>query len=287
MNDMDDPTAPLAPDLVDELLSAELDGEFERAAEDLGLEAENARARLAATPGVADRRALLLRARDAIGIAPAVDELLEQRLASKALRASDHAAATHQRVAAERRRRLWLAGGSVAAAVLLVAGLAVTLRDDGSGTDASNAGGDAVTEADSDNGAGAEASESTAAADGVDLGDVSDPAALRQKVLAAGAQSRASSRLGPDASTTVPGVSQVPSASPLEGNDTFTAGPPTRTSCRDALGVLVPDATPQFDAHGTVEGRPVGVFVFTQSEGGRLVLVMTPDCEVLNTQLLN
>ena len=63
---MNAPIEPLEPDVVDELWSAELDGEFDAAAADLGLSADAARARLAATPGANARRQTLEQARDAL-----------------------------------------------------------------------------------------------------------------------------------------------------------------------------------------------------------------------------
>ena len=60
------PVAPLDADTVDELLSAELDGEFDAAARDVGLSVTDARARLDATPGARERRSALAAARDAL-----------------------------------------------------------------------------------------------------------------------------------------------------------------------------------------------------------------------------
>src|SRR6185437_16241268 len=52
---MNDTPRPLANDVVDELLSALADDEFDAAAADAGMSPDEARARLAATPGVAQR----------------------------------------------------------------------------------------------------------------------------------------------------------------------------------------------------------------------------------------
>ncbi|MDQ1510774.1 MAG: hypothetical protein QOG50_2618, partial [Actinomycetota bacterium] len=53
---------PLSPDAVDALLSADLDGDLEGAALDLGFSASEAIAALGATPGVDARRVALSRA---------------------------------------------------------------------------------------------------------------------------------------------------------------------------------------------------------------------------------
>jgi hypothetical protein len=290
---MNEPTTPLASDVVDELLSAELDGEFDRAAEDLGLDPEVARARLAVTPGVVARRAALLQARTVIAAAPEMDELLEQRLVSKALRTSEQAVATQGHAVAERRRRLWLATGGIAAAVLLVVGLVVALNGSGRSDNDQSAGG-ALREGTPESAAdtpvptsGSDAAADAATSD-VNLGDVSDPSALRQKVLdalAVDAQRRAASG-GANASTTAPPALRAPTKGPLDGNETFTSAVPTPTTCRDAIAAIAPDAAPLLVGQGTVANQPVGVFVFVQPEGGRFVLVMTPDCRVLNQQFL-
>ena len=66
-NTMNDTPAPLTSDQVDELLSAELDDDFDAAARDLGLEPDDARVPLHATPGTdARRRRSLVAARDAL-----------------------------------------------------------------------------------------------------------------------------------------------------------------------------------------------------------------------------
>ena len=290
---MNEPTTPLSPEVVDELLSAELDDEFDRAADELGLEPDDARTRLGATPGLEARRTALRRARDAIAVAPAMDELLEQRLISKALRASEQASVTQHRLAAERRRRLWLASGGIAAAVLLVVGLALAINANGSSQNDLASG-----TADRDQApvtTNSPAGGATESASGVDLGDVGNPGTLREKVVramndnAADAQSREFA----NESTTVPGASQVPPASPLESNKSTTRTAnevlvaPTPATCRDALTVLAPNQSPVFEGQGTIGGEAVGVFVFNRSGGGRLLLVLTPDCKVVNEQFLS
>ena len=65
------PMEPLSPELVDELLSAELDGAFDAAAREHGYAPSIARELLDGTPGVAERRDALAAARDAIRGHPA------------------------------------------------------------------------------------------------------------------------------------------------------------------------------------------------------------------------
>ena len=131
---------PLSPELVDELLSAELDGAFDAAAREHGYAPSIARELLDGTPGVAERRDALAAARDAIAVTPlaAADR---DALVAGALRAApvDDLAAAR----ASRRPRLakYIA---VAAALLVVVGLGVAVANvsnGGGGDDSSSASG--------------------------------------------------------------------------------------------------------------------------------------------------
>src|SRR5690348_15301199 len=76
---------PLPPDVVDELSSALVDDEFDAAARDLGFDPAEARARLDATPGAAERLRALERARDALADAPELDTLRAGRMVRRAV----------------------------------------------------------------------------------------------------------------------------------------------------------------------------------------------------------
>ena len=82
---MNDRERPLSPDVVDELLSAEIDGELDRAAADLGLTLGEARAALDTAPDVAARHAALIRARDLLATSSPLDAGRETRLVTAAL----------------------------------------------------------------------------------------------------------------------------------------------------------------------------------------------------------
>ena len=75
------PMDPLTPDAVDELLSAEIDGEFDAAALDLGYEPADARELLEGVPGVSERRAALTRAAGATQVPPLPEGAREALLA--------------------------------------------------------------------------------------------------------------------------------------------------------------------------------------------------------------
>jgi len=124
---------PPPPDLVDELLSADLDGELGAACHDLGLTVEEAGRVLA---GTAARRAELARARGILAEPPVLDDLLAARLRTAARRA-----ATPARDAGARRRRLRTMQliGSAAAVLVVCVGVLAVVRggDSGSGNVAS------------------------------------------------------------------------------------------------------------------------------------------------------
>jgi hypothetical protein len=117
---MNDTPAPLTAEQVDDLLSAELDGELAAAAHDLGLDIAEAQARLDVTPGVAERRAELAAASAAIADVPELDDVAEARLRSAAVVAAGDAA----RDLRTRRRRAWMSAVGAAAVVVAVLGIA-------------------------------------------------------------------------------------------------------------------------------------------------------------------
>src|SRR5262249_21198363 len=89
---MNNDPAPLEPDELDELLSADLDGDLADAARERGSDVETARARIAATPGAPERRAALAAARELLAEAPELSELDAARLRADAVRAAEAAA---------------------------------------------------------------------------------------------------------------------------------------------------------------------------------------------------
>jgi hypothetical protein len=133
---MNDTPAPMTAEQVDDLLSAELDGEFAAAATDLGLDEAEARARLDATPGVAERRAQLAAASAAIGDVPELDDVTEARLRSAAVGVAD----IDVRDVRKRRRRAWMSAvGGAAAVVVVVLGIAAAAHHNSSSGETSNA----------------------------------------------------------------------------------------------------------------------------------------------------
>jgi hypothetical protein len=121
---------PLSPEHVDELLSAELDGEFDAAAVDLGFEPAQAAALLAATEGVDVRRRQLGAARDLLADVPELDELTSARLQTAAASAATE---SDDELSRARRRRAWTRVAGIAAALVAVLGIAAIANNNSSG----------------------------------------------------------------------------------------------------------------------------------------------------------
>ncbi|HEY5172493.1 MAG TPA: hypothetical protein VIK54_12275, partial [Acidimicrobiia bacterium] len=131
---MNDDTSPFEPEELDELLSADLDGELDAAARDLGLSTAEVSARRRATPGADDRRAALVAARDLLSEPPEIDELLAARLRAKAVRAAEAEHASRRGDRSRRRRQGLLVAGGLAAAIAAVVGIAAGVSASRSGT---------------------------------------------------------------------------------------------------------------------------------------------------------
>ncbi len=146
---MTDSPVPLSPDVVDELLSAELDGEFDAAAADHDLDPAAARARLNATPGIDDRRTALAAARPALAVTPVADDARARMLATAVATAAPTDELGTRRERRGRHARLVVALSAAAAAVLLIVGLVATVSnnaDDDSSVTADTGAGEALTE---------------------------------------------------------------------------------------------------------------------------------------------
>ena len=280
---MNDAPAPLPAETVDQLLSAELDGDFDAAATDLGLEPDVARARLAATPGVEHRRTSMTAARDELSGVDTVDELLQSRLVAKALRAYDDQLAI-RRVDRSRRSHQLISAAAIAAAVLVVVGVIAALR--GTNTTSSKAssassGLPAAGAPQSTNHSAGTAlgNDSTRLGASVgataDYGDVSNANVLRQRVLAT---------LQAGDYATQNGGNQQHLRPKTSAGSAAAAG---AAACAPQLAPIAGrGAALQFTASGTIGGKPVGIFVFLQAGGSHVVFVTTTDCRIVNEQVL-
>lgn len=124
---MDDAYPPFAPDQLDELLSAQLDGELADAARDLGMSLHEVTARLHATPGANARRVALTSARDLLGRPVEIDELTTVRLHARAIREVEGDSTARVVDSARRRRRVRYGAVGIAAAAAAVVALVVGL----------------------------------------------------------------------------------------------------------------------------------------------------------------
>lgn len=120
---MNDPT-PFSPEQIDELISADLDGEFDAAARDLGFDPVSARVALDAQPGAAERRTSMRAARAHLSEMPELDEMVAARLRAKAVREAERSAAP----ARAGRGRWYAAMAAVAAALAIVVGIAFAIK---------------------------------------------------------------------------------------------------------------------------------------------------------------
>jgi hypothetical protein len=128
---MNEKPPPLSPEHVDELLSAELDGEFDAAALDLGLDPDKASELLAATDGVDARRRQLEAAREVLAEVPPLDELTAARLRTAAVAAASDSVDDPARV---RRRRARTGVAGIAAVLVAVLGIAAVANRNSSNT---------------------------------------------------------------------------------------------------------------------------------------------------------
>jgi hypothetical protein len=266
---------PLSPELVDELLSAELDGAFDAAAREHGYAPAIARELLDRTPGVAERRDALAAARDAIAVTPlaAADRDALVAGALRAARVDDLAAAR-----AARRPRLarYIA---VAAALLVVVGLGVAVANVSSGEgdhDSSSASGARATTSASK---GAESGNTARDASGSEAPSLAPPRRFGTVDGADTLRQRVEAELGS------PGA---PTAQLQQNGATADSAPPAAciTKQAQALGV---DRALLLDGSIVYAGTPGEVFVFRRGNDALIVVVAdTGDtCRLLVSQLLH
>jgi hypothetical protein len=286
---MNDASAPLTADQIDELLSADLDGEFDAAALDLGLTVDEARRRLAASPDVEGRRAMLTRARDAM-VAPidGFDELLSARLRSKAVKAFEQTrdARVSER-SAQRRRGLYTVAGIAAMFVAVVAVGASVSTGDGdrdstatAGAPAPSSNADPGVESDASDGVTEYAASPTTPA----LGEFESATALADAV-------RRSARAAADAApTSVAGQRSGPEQGNLDSKDsagtvpTAAGGSLSSTGCADAGDRAAgADTSLVFMSGATIKRAPVAVRVYRRG-ADRVLVVLDRDCNLVIRQ---
>jgi hypothetical protein len=297
---MNNTPAPFTRDEVIELLSAELDGEFDAAAADLGLTPEEARARLDATPGAADDRRALT---EAAGIR--IPDLDDARRSELVARAMQHASTDEL---SARRTRRWDAQkimtiAAMFAAIVLAVGAFATMSgsDDEGGDDAAMVA-EEMTEGDARDDAADESDDAGIASDGdastesgaglgetqapaadalvqlYDFGDVTDPDALRSRLTAVYSyRSTSPFETSPLEACSECSIPALPQTSTF---DEFQIRDVCAPDVEAAYGVAGP---PVYIGAGTYDGEPVAVTVYATDDGVQ-AFVIGADCSVLHTQ---
>jgi hypothetical protein len=292
---MNDDTTPFQPDELDELLSAELDGELDGAARDLGLSADHVAARLRATPGATDRRSALAAARDLLSEPPEIEELLAARLRAKAARAAHDENATRVGDRRDRRHRMLLAAGGIAAAIAAVVGIAAGLSASRSGTNRANSKAARATTPEK-----AATSNGRAPVPGSSLGKFSDVRALAQTAVSRIAPLHNSAVADSGNSTYYSGARLgTTSTAPSLGNHKSALQSPTVPTAKGlspetAFGIagckaprqLLLVGEPVLRATATLSGKPVVVLVFA-GDREHTVVVEDTNCTLLNVQMLS
>jgi hypothetical protein len=283
---MNDDTSPFEPNELDELLSAELDGELDAAARDLGLSMAEFSQRRRATPGAEDRRAALAAARDLLSEPPEIEELLAARLRAKAVRAGEEEHASRRGDRSRRRRQIVLASGGLAAAIAAVVGIAAGLSASRSGTSAESAKRAVAAPA---------APKPTTPGPPSALGPFTNVHALALAAVSGANAEQSGSTPAPavgqsNAAQATPGQSNgaafdAPSAARSTGKGSYDTSRGVGTGqCTSPPQVRRGD-TLVLRATATLSGKPVVVLVFT-GNGEHTVVVEDTNCRLLNVQML-
>ncbi|HEV7526079.1 MAG TPA: hypothetical protein VGP92_14000 [Acidimicrobiia bacterium] len=306
---MPDHLGTFEPTQLDELLSAELDGELAAAARDLGSSVEDVAARLRATPGADARRAALVAARALLEQAPPIDELTATRLRTAALQAATEVRADPVDDRRRRRNRVLTVSGAIAAAILAVVAIATALSGNHSGTVSATAKPAAVQpatapEKSADHRALGAAGSTTTPATTPALGAFADVKALAVAAANNGAIARPDPnapqlsfkdsttndkyRLTAPAPTTSSGdqvaQNRAAAGAPVSKSKSLTTPLHGNGVCASPL--QIPGGTaPALRATATLAGKPVVVLVYLGTNE-RIVVVEDVDCKLLNLQLL-
>jgi hypothetical protein len=258
---------PLAPEALDELLSADIDDAFDTAARDLGMEPSVARARVDATPGATERKAALVRARDALQEAPRLDEVAHARVVRNAM---NTVAPSRER--SGRLRSALLTGATIAAAIALIIGLVAVLANGNSNSSSSS---NAATATTANIAAGSNAKPSNHLENDADVRAYAEHALRVQH--------------GSAASTTVaPSTDRFTNDSLKSTQDAANAAEQTKTanSCVMQLATTFGVApAPKVATNVVYQGTPARLVVFVE-RGRTITVVFVPStCRPLVEQL--
>ncbi len=286
---MKDDHSPLDPDQLDELLSAELDGELDAAAQDLGLSLDEVSTRLRATPGISERRRTLAAARELLGQPHEIDELTTARLRATALAAvqTDAIDTSTGRANGARRGRVFLGAGVAAASVLALVLVAAGLG--GQSSEKSSSVAQPVLRPASGNAtSGTTPGKHSTTSPTAALGEFAQYDALARAAAAVGATFSTN-----PAAADIPTTATTPTPTAIENQDANSTGASRALKSQASAGAsacAIPRPVPAgtasaLQATATVSGKPVFVFVFT-GKGLHVVVIEDSNCAVLNSLTL-
>jgi hypothetical protein len=271
---------PLTPELLDELLSAELDGELETAARDLGVDPEEIAGRIAATPGAESRRRALAAGSASLAVEP-LDDVTRQRLlgAVRAGRESADAIPASGAGTSAARSRQWQRVLAVAAALLVVVGVASVIVSLGDEDGSDDTAADAPESADE---------LGDVAGEGQDVQqyarDVADPENL-ERLLRGPAGAASQDDGAAETSASVPAASEDGEPAPTDG-ERFTLRSSAVETCLTQFAAHYDAARVDRLYSAPHDGRPALVVV-TDLDGRKSVVVYDPvTCTTLEFQSL-
>jgi hypothetical protein len=291
---MNNPEQPLRPETLDELLSADIDGEFERAAEELGFTPDGARAALEASPDAGPRRDALVQARDLLASSAALETDDQARLVTAALAsASDQRRASLRPVAQVsthrfRNARRALVGIGTAAAV--IAGVVALSANNPSGQSKSSLPSAAKRAAN----APAMGAAVIDAPRSVAFGAVTPPGAFHLKVRAQLAQQQKTAPVPTSTADRAHPPLAVESPDSIEANTratgTYNATAGAAAQRLDCIALLErtgrgPSA-PVLSGSGTKGTEPVFVVVYRQAKSYLVYVLSAADCSVVSRDTL-
>ena len=260
---MTDTPRPLDPEHVDELLSADLDGELAGAASDLGYDADQVRAQIASDAELRARRDTLDRARHELGSFSPLDDVTSARLR----------AAARAELRQPNRTRLYAIGGAIAAAVAIVVAIVAVVSSQSTSTHESSAASAAVTLPATSTPAAHVAAGAGAA--GIDFGAVPNVDALVAHVSSSNRLSAPSSLAYSNSATALP---SSPAATPKEAGEPATSASPCGSVVQGAAGT---NARLLERGNATLGGQAVSVWVYARNGAPDLLVVADPGCNVV------
>ncbi|MDQ1512158.1 MAG: hypothetical protein QOG50_4002, partial [Actinomycetota bacterium] len=269
--------------------SADLDGDLEGAALDLGFSASEAIAALGATPGVDARRVALSRARDLIAARPHVELPVEDRLVARAMAGDELATVRGRRGRHERRWRVLVAAGSVAAAIAVIVGISAMPTTSSSKSVSAAKRPTTPSRENPQSANGNLNAPSSAVASPPDFGDVTKADALfapaRQLLSRSATADAAANQTEPSTKAASPATllpTDIPQASATRFS--FKAVLP---ACDDgAPGRYAISARRALVATGTVAGAPVVILIYDGAGRPYADVIRVRDCTLVRSQPL-